>query len=185
MTTIYLVTSGQTNWDTEERIQGSLSVPLNAHGVVQIARLAAEKKPERLRTIYTGEGQDAVQTADILAKAWGAKREKREGLNEVNLGFWQGVLRSEVAESFHSTYKRWTRDPMSVQPPNGEALDAAYRRIAEEMQRLLTRHRKGSVGIVSGPLAAALVKCYLMDTDIRLAVKMCAMPGACEVMECR
>lgn len=185
MTSVFLVTTGQTNWDTEERIQGSLSIPLNAHGVVQIARLASETGDVKLDRIYTGESQDAVQTASILAKAWGASVRRRAELNDVNLGVWQGLLQAEVARRFGRDYRQWRRDPLSVEPPGGEALDAAYARIAPEVRRILRAHPKGTVGIVCGALASALVKCYLKDLDLRSAVKLCPEPAHHEIIEFR
>jgi len=185
MTRVYLVTAGQTNWDTEERIQGNLSVPLNAHGVVQMARLAAEKSDVAVQAIFSGQSQDTVQTADILAKAWGGKVRRTEALNEVDLGFWQGLPQADVAKRFGAVYKRWLRAPLSVEPPDGETLDAAYRRVATEMRRICQRHRDGSVGVVCGPLAAALVKCYLKDLDIAESLSLCGAPGRCEIIDCR
>lgn len=184
-TRVLLVTAGQNNWDTEERMQGSLSVPLNAHGVVQIARLAAERSDEKLDVIFAGRSQDAVQTADILAKAWGAKVRRTRNLDDVNLGFWQGILRTDVAKRFGRIYKRWRQDPLSVEPPGGEMLDAAYHRVAGEMRRILRRYRDRPIGVVCGALAAALVKCYLKDLDLSGALEVCRGPGHCEMLECR
>ena len=128
MTRIFLVTPGQTNWDIEERLQGNISVPLNAHGVVQIARLAAEKSALKLDAIYSGESRDAVQTAHILAKAWGAKVKRTKELNEVDLGLWQGLHRAEVKRRFGKAYKQWRREPLLVEaarrsPGRSAALD--------------------------------------------------------------
>ncbi|MEW6356994.1 MAG: histidine phosphatase family protein [Planctomycetota bacterium] len=185
MTKVLLVTPGQTNWDTEDRIQGSLSVPLNAHGVVQIARLAAEPRSQQFDVIYTGESQGAVQTANILAKVWGAKVRKTPQLNEVDLGLWQGLLQSEVARRFARGYRRWLRDPLSVEPPEGETIDAAYARVAGEVRQILKRHRAEGVCLVCRPMAGAVVKCYLKDLDIRDVLKLRLECGCCEMIERR
>ncbi|NOZ24099.1 MAG: histidine phosphatase family protein [Planctomycetes bacterium] len=185
MTKVFLVTAGQTNWDTEERIQGNLNVPLNAHGVVQIARLAAERGDQRFDVIYTGESQDAVQTANILAKAWRVKVRKTGRLNEVDMGLWQGLLQSEAARRFTHAYHRWQRDPLSVEPPDGETIEAAYARIAGEVREILKRRRSQTVCLVCGPLAGTLAKCYLKDFDIRRVLELCFEPGNCEMIEYR
>jgi broad specificity phosphatase PhoE len=106
-------------------------------------------------------------------------------LNEISLGLWQGLLRTEVARRFGNVYRKWQRSPTSVEPPGGEMMDAAYRRIACEIRCILKKHRRGSIAVVCGSVAGALVKCYLKDLDIRGALEMCFEPAKCEIIECR
>jgi broad specificity phosphatase PhoE len=69
---IYLLRHGETDWNREERLQGSFDVPLNEAGIKQARVLARRLEQLRVGQVFTSSLLRARETAAIinLKKKW-------------------------------------------------------------------------------------------------------------------
>lgn len=160
---IYLVQRGCTQWEAEKRMQGRLSLPLDATGQQQARAAAAAIADVKLKGIYAPADEASLETA--AAAAADRKRCKVrqvEELAEVNVGLWQGMLADEIKQRQPRVYKRWQEDPLSIEPPEGESFGQAYQRVVAALIEIIGRHKpKDAVAVVAPPMVAAFVRCYL------------------------
>jgi broad specificity phosphatase PhoE len=164
---VLLLRTGQTAWDQAGRLCGATDVPLSSDGLETAKQQAASLTGEQVSTILCGPDEASMATAQELAKSIGGKVKPVEGLGEVNLGLWEGLLESELEEKCPRLYRQWVEDPASVQVPEGEGLQEARDRIVEVLNRALAKTRNGAVGVVLRPLAHALVGCEFAGTSCR------------------
>ncbi len=156
---VLLLRTGQTEWDQAGRLCGATDVPLSQPGKQAAADHAAGAAGTELSTVFCAPDEASMATATEVARATGAKVKSVEGLSEVSLGLWEGLLESELEDKCPRLYKQWVEDPASVQVPEGERLEEARDRIMEHLNRALARSRNGAVGVVLRPVAHALVGC--------------------------
>ena len=120
MVQIILIRPGATDYDDEQRIQGTLDIPLNALGDSEVARVIDDLSDRKIEAVYSPAREPANQTADTLAQALGIKHKKCDGLQNVNHGLWQGMKVEEVRRKHPKVYRQWQEQPESVCPPEGE-----------------------------------------------------------------
>jgi broad specificity phosphatase PhoE len=164
---VLLLRSAQTAWDQDGRIAGSSDMPLSAEGLREAQERAAQVNGEHVSTILCSPDEASLATAQEVAKATGAKVKPMEGLCEVRMGLWEGLLERELEEKCPRLYRQWVEDPASVQVPEGEGLEEARDRLVEELGKALAKSRNGTVGVVLRPVAHALVGCEFAGTPSR------------------
>lgn len=160
---IVFVRHGETDWNRERRVQGSLGASINDVGREQARGLSRLLWEVPLQAVYSSELPRAVETASYVAgpHALGVVTDPR--LNEIHHGDWEGMLESELPDL--PLYLRWRDDPTSVTLPGGEPLQAVHERAVAAMRDILARHQEseGLVAVVSHQVVLALLKCYLLD----------------------
>lgn len=159
MLIIYLIRTGDTEYDGQGRIQGTLDIPLCADGRKQVEEAAQELAAERppITTLYTGPCQSVLQTAEAVGAQLHLKPKKLTSLANLDHGLWQGMLVEEVRSNQPKVYKKWQETPDAVCPPEGETLSSARERLAKAITKLVKKHKQGVIALVlPNPLAAVL-----------------------------
>jgi phosphoserine phosphatase len=152
-TQVVMIEAGPTPWDKEERLVGNSSLPLTAEAMDAIRHLL-EKVKTPISAVYRPAGNEAcVQAAQIIGKKFGIRARDYPDLDEVGLGLWQGLLPEEIRQRFPTVYRKWEEEPLVVTPPDGEALDAAIKRVGEATRQILKRNRKSCVALALRPMA--------------------------------
>ena len=105
-----------------------------------------------------------------------------EGLQEIDLGDWDGLLYSEIYKTGGETFTQWMTEPASVRIPGGEMLSEVRERVLGAALDILERHtvQDGlAVFTHGGPLR--LLLCGVMGLDInrifRVEVDLCSISG--------
>lgn len=94
---LFLIRHGQTDWNLKEKIQGSCDIELNDAGIKQAEELSSKVSKEgyKFSKIYSSPQRRAVKTAEILSQATNVNFIILEGLEEINLGEWEGLSWAE------------------------------------------------------------------------------------------
>jgi phosphoserine phosphatase len=163
---IVLIRPGSTDYDVQDRIQGTLDIPLNEQGHAEVAQLIEPLRPKGLEVIYAPTSQPAEQTAKTLAKSLGIKWRKLDRLCNLNQGLWQGMLVDDVRHKQPKVYRQWQEQPESVCPPQGEMLSQADERVHAIMVRLLKRHKDGVIGLVVPEPLLSLVRRFMTHGEL-------------------
>lgn len=166
MLTIVLIRPGSTDYDVQQRIQGSLDIPLNAQGAAEAAETAGQVRDKLLEVVYAPASQPSLETAEIIAKTLKIKRKKIERLHNLNQGLWQGMLVAEVRHKQPKVYRQWQEQPENVCPPEGEMLGAADERVQAAVTKLLKRHKEGTIGVVLPEPLFSLARRFLVHCEL-------------------
>lgn len=163
---VVLIRAGRTQWDGDRRIQGNLAIPLSAEGIREVRQAFEDPSLRDVREVCTSFTLNALQTARILARRIARPLKRIDGLEEVDLGMWQGLLLSELRQRHPRAYAAWSATPLAVVPPRGETLEQAYQRLVETLESLFLQYGKdGSIAVVVPEMAHRLLLCYFKDVD--------------------
>jgi broad specificity phosphatase PhoE len=165
MLQIVLVRPGRTDYDVQDRIQGMLDIPLNDEGRTDAAQAAELLRDKEIETVYAPVCEPAHQTAQIIAKALDLKLRKL-GVQNLNLGLWQGMLVGDVRTKQPKVYRQWQEQPETVCPPEGEMLADAEQRVKTALAKLLKKHREGAVAICVPEPLFSLVRRLISHTKL-------------------
>lgn len=165
MLNVVLVRPGSTAFDEEGRIKGALDIPLSPLGQLQSRAAGENLKDVHVECLYVAPCESAQATGKILAKHCGWKSKTIDCFRNVNQGLWQGKLVEEVRRLQPRVYKQFQENPVSICPPGGEMLDAALQRVESTLDKLVRRHRDGTIGIVVPEPLASVVRCHLLGCE--------------------
>lgn len=90
---IYFARHGQTDWNILRKVQGTTDIPLNETGMLQANELCQYLQDNHISfaKIYTSYQIRARQTAQIIDWHFHTGFEVVNGLEEMNLGLFEGV----------------------------------------------------------------------------------------------
>jgi probable phosphoglycerate mutase len=148
-TRVLLVRHGETDWNTQTRLQGHSDIPLNARGRDQVRRLGQALAGQSLDAVYSSDLQRAFDTARAMAEATGAPLQADPALRERGFGCFEGMTYAEIEARWPEDARRWrTRDP-AFGPAGGETLQGFHARCVQAAERLVARHPGGSIALVA------------------------------------
>jgi broad specificity phosphatase PhoE len=157
MVQLILVRPGKTDYDLQARIQGVLNIPLSEAGQKESAQTAEKLQPFLAKALYCSPTQAAEETAAIIGQKLELKPKSLDRLQNVNMGLWQGMLVEEVRLKQPKVYKQWQERPETIQPPEGEMLATALQRACDAIEKLVRKHRSGTIAmVVPEPLASLI-----------------------------
>jgi probable phosphoglycerate mutase len=149
MPVLYYVRHGETDFNSEGRLQGRLDTMLNAHGRRQATECGAllhdlfardRRRPGDFEYI-SSPLKRARETMEILRAALGLAPHDYEvdaRLIEIAYGEWEGLTLPEIEKRNASVLTQRERDKWDFAPPGGES----YRQLAtriDDWYRSLTR----------------------------------------------
>jgi len=141
MKRLVLVRHGETEWNSDKRIQGSVDVPLSERGIRQAEALAGTltAKGERFDRIYTSDLQRSLRTGEILAHRLQIPSFTTTPLlRELHCGVWEGRSIEDLRTSEWPAYERWLVDP-DYAIPGGESVMQLHERV----RQFLSQERAG------------------------------------------
>lgn len=148
-TRIVLIRHGETDWNTETRIQGHTDIALNGRGRWQAQRVGAALAEEGLQAVYSSDLQRAHATALAVAQACGLSVQVSTRLRERAFGSFEGRTFADIEAEWPEAAQRWRQRDPSFGPPGGEALQAFYDRCVQAVHGLAAAHEGQAVAMVA------------------------------------
>jgi broad specificity phosphatase PhoE len=161
---VYLIRHGHTVWNgPPHRIQGPYHSDLSATGMAAARELGKQlRQPDR---IVSSPADRCLQTVDCL---FGREPDAiEERLVEIHLGWFCGLLATEVAERDPDAWYAWRHTPARTRPGDGETLEELQQRSVAGLNDVIAGTREDECVIVAthGGVLRTLV-CYDRDAPL-------------------
>ncbi len=178
---IFLIRHGETDYNKEFRIQGSIETELNETGRLQ-SKLLSEAIAKYLGTTidycFVSPQKRAQQTAEILLdnlknSFFISHIAQNSLLKEIHCGRWEGKLFSEI-EKEEKEYLNLVRTRVDVPYPEGESVLDVRNRAKEFFDSLIKNydvHSKTFLIISHGNFLRTLAS-YILDLDPIFSLKI-------------
>ncbi|MCD8503004.1 MAG: histidine phosphatase family protein [Bacillaceae bacterium] len=137
MVTIYLTRHGETKWNVENRLQGSMDSPLTKKGIADAICLFERLKDVNFQAIYSSPSERALQTARYIKGEKDVPIDTIEELKELNFGDWEGKTKDEIALKHNPEYQNFWNRPHTYNhaPHKGEGLTDFKRRVETAVKK--------------------------------------------------
>ena len=129
MCNVVVVRPGATAFDEQERIKGSLDMPLSENGVEQAHRVASAMEKLSIRFVYSAPCESAQSTAKEIAEHVQSKWKVCDCFRNLDHGLWEGKLIDEVKRQQPKLFRQVQENPRSFCPPGGETIAEAEARV--------------------------------------------------------
>lgn len=140
---ILLARHGETEWNVAKRVQGTTDIPLNANGKKQAELLYENLVKENitLGKIYSSYQRRALTTAEIVGLKYHVPVKVIQGLEELNLGLFEGHTWDEILKLYPCEHEKWQSNKRYIRAPGGESYQdllnrffMAYDQILEDIK---------------------------------------------------
>lgn len=166
---LYLIRHGQTDWNKEGRLQGSVDIELNENG-----RSMAQAAGDRLESvnfdkIYSSPLKRAYETAQLIRKHRNLDIIVDQRLREISFGCMEGTTYDEwsAPESPYRYFFATSENHKYFPPEGGETLEALCKRTKEFVQTEIEPQSETAnriMVVAHGALLASMM-CYLDNHD--------------------
>ena len=138
---IYFARHGQTDWNILGKVQGTTDIPLNETGIRQADQLCEyfENQGISLDKVYTSRQIRAVQTARIVSDRFKIDHEAVPGLEEMNMGAFEGHSWAETEALYPEELKRWNTNKRYERTPGGESYQLVMERLFGALDDIIAR----------------------------------------------
>lgn len=164
MTTLLLIRHGENDF-VGKRLAGRLpDVHLNERGQQQALALAQALARAPVRAIYSSPLERARETAAPLAQLLGLEVRIEPGLNEIDVGEWQGRYLRQLRRL--KAWKAVQTQPASFRFPQGETFAEAQARAVGALRRIAEHHPDELVACFSHADVIRLVTAYFLNMPL-------------------
>jgi len=173
---IYYIRHGETAWNAEGRLQGTLDIPLNDLGRQQAAHAG-----NILADLFARDGRD-TSSLTFVASPLGRARSTMElvrgklklpaadyalddRLREIGYGQWEGSTLPQMQLSDPELFAKRQAEKWTVSPPGGESYASVQIRVRDWYDQL----RADTVAVAHGGTARALMVTLGIETPLSAA----------------
>ena len=158
-TVLILIRHGETLWNTQLRMQGSLDSDLTPKGELQIKALGEWMKEVPFDFLYCSDTARAHKTAEAISKFTGHNLNLDKRLREKNLGVFEGLTSEEARERYPETFQQFKTAGSSYVIDQGESTQQLLERSLEAIEEIRDRHpQKVAVVVTHGGVIRVLMK---------------------------
>lgn len=143
---VYFARHGQTDWNILRKVQGTTDIPLNETGILQAGQLCENLKEKNIRfsKIYTSYQKRAVQTAQVVDDQFQTGYEIVNGLEEMNLGLFEGHTWEEIHALYPKELELWNSYKRYNKSPEGESYQMVMERLFKALDYIFEKNDTSS-----------------------------------------
>ena len=158
-TVLILIRHGETLWNTQLRMQGSLDSDLTSKGESQIKALGEWMKEVPFDYLYCSDSGRARKTAEAISKYTGHTLNFDKSLREKDLGIFEGLTSEEARERYPETFQLFKTTGANYVIDQGESTQQLLDRALEANEEIRLRHpQKVAVLVTHGGVVRVLMK---------------------------
>ena len=174
-TEIILIRHGETEWNSQKRMQGHSNSDLSEVGRGQIQALGELMKNVSFDHIYSSDSLRARQTAEAITQYSGHTLQFDQRIREKNLGVFEGLTSTEAKERHPEVYRLFKTAGANYVIDEGESTQQLLERALEFSEEIRLRHPQERVVMVThGGVVRVLMKYALglsIDSPTRFIIK--------------
>ena len=174
-TEIILIRHGETEWNSQQRMQGHSNSDLSSVGQAQIQALGQWMKNVPFDHIYSSDSLRAKQTAEAITQFSGHELQFDQRLREKNLGVFEGLTSEEARERHPEVFRLFKTAGSKYVIDEGESTQQLQDRALEIVDEIRIKHPEERVLLVThGGFIRVVMKRFLglsLETPTRFLIR--------------
>lgn len=148
-TEIIFIRHGETEWNSQKRMQGHSNSDLSSVGQAQIQALGQWMKNVPFDHIYSSDSLRAKQTAEAITQFSGHELQFDQRLREKNLGVFEGLTSEEARERHPEVFRLFKTAGSKYVIDEGESTQQLQDRALEIVNEIRIKHPEERVLLVT------------------------------------
>lgn len=158
---LHCIRHGESTFNAEGRVQGHLDVRLSDLGRRQAEAAAQALAGQRVEVVHASPLQRALETAHIVAQVFNVAVRTDPRLKEINVGVFQGRLRSEIHQLYPKEIALWDSEDLDYVVPGGESRNQLKERGLAAFRSIIEAGHQQAVLVSHGRLLVTTLKALL------------------------
>lgn len=167
MLNIYLVRHGETEWNTQKRMQGWDNSDLTEKGIEAASALHHHFIDIEFDAVYSSTSGRAYRTAEIIVGERNIEIIKDDNLREIFLGDWQGKTAAEIEKISPQQHYNFFSAPHLYNRENSETLPQVQERALKTINKIVKDNKTGNVLIVTHGVTLKLIMAYFEKRHLK------------------
>lgn len=155
---LLLIRHGQTPFNRQQRLQGSLDIPLDDTGIQQANNLVAHLQDTSIDHLVTSPLLRAQQTVAPLAAARHLVPQLDPRFREQSFGHIEGMSTDEIRSAYPAYFARDFERAWVEAPEGGETLSDVFRRVHAALTDLRLTYQGQTVAVMSHGFVSRVVR---------------------------
>lgn len=164
---LYITRHGETEWNTEKKMQGWQNSDLTEQGVENAIRLGERLKEIDFSNIYSSPLGRAMDTANYIKGDRNIEIEPLDHLKEMGFGLWEGIENKKVMELYEEEHYNFWNKPHLYKGNEAESFDELFERVDKAIKYIIENSKGENVLIVSHAITIkaiySLIKNYKLE----------------------
>lgn len=154
---LYLVRHGETDWNTERRLQGQVDISLNEFGKNLAVKTGRGLADIRFDICFTSPLKRAKETAELILADREVEIIDDARIIEMSFADWEGRHCSKERWEVPDSFQKFFDDPANYEPaPDGESFAQVKKRTGEFLQWLYNKKEYENSNVLVTTHGAAL-----------------------------
>lgn len=163
---LYITRHGQTEWNTQRRMQGWEDSPLTKTGIEQAKRLGNRLKNSKIDLIYSSPLGRAVDTAKLIRGERDIRIICDKRIKEIKLGKWEGMNHEFIDSNYKQEINNFWHNPKLYKSIEGETFLQLRNRVKNFLDEIIEKHKDETILIVTHAIALKSIMNYIEDLTI-------------------
>jgi len=176
---LYIVRHGETEWNSQGRVQGHTDIPLSEAGRQQAQYTAERLKNVNFDIAYSSDLSRTSETAQIILGKRNIQVNTLTSLREYNKGVFEGLTVEEYSQRYPDQYDASLINDLDFAPESGESIRDVSERMSEFGTFVKSQHLNDDVLIVGHGGALRSLVADLLSLPIETAWKL--VTGNCSL----
>lgn len=180
-TLVHFIRHGQTIYNIERRIQGSVDIELSIEGLNQAKSIPDNDFLESYDIAFHSSLSRSKQTLDIILKKFNnsIKTELSDLIIERSYGCFEGMTENDINSKYPEKYLEWKNNE-NTKIQNAESIESVVCRIEKFINLINSSKYKNILAVTHSGFLYALYK-YVTNTDLGIRPSQVSFPNCCSV----
>jgi broad specificity phosphatase PhoE len=164
--TLYITRHGETEWNTQKKMQGWSDSELTKNGKRNAVLLGNRVREINFDAIYSSPSKRAKITAELIKDDRDIPIIIDDNLMEINMGKWEGQAVSFIKEKYPDEFHSFWNAPHLYNSLNGESFDELKNRVLKSITSIQEKHSSGSILIVTHSVVIKTLCAYFKNLPL-------------------
>lgn len=163
MLRLYITRHGETEWNTEGRMQGWKNSNLTDRGRMNAIALGIALQNVKFNKVYCSPLERTKVTTELILGLRNVEVIYDDNLKEIHLGELEGLTQNEIKEIYPEFQSHFWKNPHKYVPKSGESFYDVKDRVSRTLEQIIKDNSDGNVLIVTHGVVLKTIHSYFKN----------------------
>lgn len=166
MLKLYITRHGETEWNTQGRMQGWKNSDLTEKGKSNAIALGKSLRDVEFKRVYCSPLDRTRKTAELILGGKDVEIIYVDDLREIHLGEFEGKTQAEIKEIYPEFQSHFWENPHEYKARSGEDFYQVRERVVKALEKIISENSEGNVLIVTHGVVLKTIHSYFKNLSM-------------------
>lgn len=163
MLRLYITRHGETEWNTQGRMQGWKNSNLTERGMSNAKALGRALKDVEFERVYCSPLDRTRHTAELIFDGRDIEIVYEDNLKEIHLGEFEGLNQDEIKAIYPEFKNHFWEKPHLYAAKSGEDFYKVRERVVNALEKIISENKTGNILIVTHGVVLKTIHSYFKN----------------------